>query len=60
MRTLFVCLLVLTGCTGVAQLDTNGAPLPSGGPGGAAPVEMTFEPTGEADAAVIAEARKPA
>lgn len=28
--------------------------------GGAAPVEMTFEPTGEADAAVIAEARKPA
>jgi aminotransferase len=26
--------------------------------GGAGPVEMTFEPTGEADAAVIAEARK--
>ncbi len=48
----------------LARDDATPTPAPIGGAvtttGGASPVEMTFEPTGEADAAVIAEARKPA
>ena len=48
----------------LARDDDTPTPAPVGAAvtttGGAGPVEMTFEPTGEADAAVIAEARKPA
>ena len=48
----------------LARDDATPTPAPMGAAvtttGGAGPVEMTFEPTGEADAAVIAEARKPA